>query len=110
MYREKGEGAILAKEWKTFVSFVLHASGATDKPSQYTKKDEMKARLAELDRHWKEFVPEDSPVVAEDLSASDTAYFVEESGVVDGLAAFETTAYAMSDEEVRRDAESLLTL
>ena len=70
----------------------------------------MKSRLQQLERHWSEYVPENSPVVAQDVSATNAVGLVDESGVVDGQPVVETTGYAISDEEVRLAAASLLTL
>ena len=50
------------------------------------------------------------PKLIRDRTIANTVGLVDKSGSVDGFVGLETTALAMSDDDVRRAAESLLLL
>ena len=91
----------------------LPAAGATDKPSQYTKQQEMKDCLQQLEKHWSEYVPdspeenEENPGAEEEGSPNNGSNLVDG---VDGLGALLMVACATSDDDARAAAEILLQL
>ena len=84
---------------------VLPAAGEPDPPSQYKKKCEMIDRLKKLEKHWSEYIPQDSPAVSreEELSSNNTPVVETDLGHEQ-----EEVEGSGSDDDIMQAAESLL--
>ena len=63
--RLKGE-KLMVSDLKSVIMYVIAASGSSDKPYQYSTGVLIKARLAELDKDWWEYIPEDAQEAVEE--------------------------------------------
>ena len=43
---------------KQVIMYVLLAAGCTEAPSRYSTRPLINTRLAQLDKHWSEFIPD----------------------------------------------------
>ena len=63
--RLKGE-KLMVSDLKSVIMYVIAAPGSSNKPYQYSTGVLIKARLAELDKDWWEYIPEDAQEAVEE--------------------------------------------
>ena len=64
--RMKGE-ELKAGDLKILIMYILPASGSSDAPSRYTTRPAIEARLAQLEKSWREYIPESDIVIDPDV-------------------------------------------
>ena len=57
---------MIVSDLKSVIMYVIAASGSSDNPYQYSTGVLIKARLAELDKDWWEYIPEDAQEAVEE--------------------------------------------
>ena len=57
---------LMVSDIKSVIMYIIAASGSSDKPYQYSTWVLIKARLAELDKDWWGYIPEDAQEAVEE--------------------------------------------